>query len=122
MNEICVGIRGLSFTVPRGDDRIIELTVRDRQGDLVDISDVQDIEYSAWDSEGDAGGVPVVNYTLSGGDISIHGNMSTFSFKFNKTDSDLFADNFSFHRCRITYADGDIETIFTGLLRTPNNY
>ena len=72
-----------SISVPKGNDAWLVFTTYDEEGKLEDISGAQEIVFAVWN---DAGGAIVFQKTLTGSDITIHGDDNRFSFWVNDND------------------------------------
>lgn len=97
-----------------GDALDIICTVEDESGNTIDISSANEIQWVLKNDETDPDTEAVLDKTLTGGDIAItDGPNGEFTVTIN-TDETTGNTGTLHHRARLTDADGDRSTIFTG--------
>ena len=101
--------------VPAGDDRRFIITVRDQWGDLVDISGAQEIRVVVSVRLGET---PILDKTLTGGEVWVSTNSYQFWFKVTSAES-LLLPLRGYYEIQLTNSDGDKGTIRSGPIRAP---
>jgi len=109
-------IASFVFFVPRADYRLILVTVRDRNGDFVDVDGFEEIRFVVADS---FGGTVRIDKSLSDGNIMISTNNRQFYFEITEADSMALVNNLNYYECRATASVGKPQTILAGLFRSP---
>lgn len=97
-----------------GDALLITVDVEDDNGNAVDISNANSIEWYLKNDETDADGEAVLSKTLAGGGISItDGAGGQFEIKIDTGETDGEAGTYH-HRSRLEDSNGDRSTLFHG--------
>ena len=114
----CVG-RGL-ICVPRGNAKILVVSVMDTDGDEFDISTSSEITFMVSDGvelSGNMGPGGPVRFTklLSAGQIIISTNMYQFRVVINNADTLLLSKERNYYEIQVTAANGRRYTVGAGL-------
>lgn len=105
----------LAFYVKRGDYMRIVMTVKNRLGDLVDVSGFDAIEYVI---AKDVKGYPLVTKSVANGGIVVGQDGSTVVIELLTTDTATLPQEYCYHECRMTNGD-EAQTVFSGWFKTP---
>lgn len=113
---------GLSLSIPKNNAASLLFPVIDNDGDPVDISGFDEISFAVWDDYPTDGGVLQFHKTLTGLDITIEGDNSSFSFSITAAETGAIVGRFSYFELTMTDGNGDPRTVAAGQLRTENTY
>jgi hypothetical protein len=114
-----------SIKVPKHNDARLIFTVRDEEGQLVDISGAEEIVFAVWDVPKELGGAVQFSKTLTDGDITIHGNGYKFTVWVFRNESGALTKRLNYFECDILNDDpanenGSKRTVAAGLFRAEN--
>ena len=113
--ELYLPVRAIS--VPEDNDALVTIRVKDKVGDLVDISGAAEISFAVWDVPG---GTLQFQKTLSGSGISIGGDNASFNFWVN--DTDTVSTRLCYFEAQVTLGDGRKRTVAAGQYRAESTY
>lgn len=108
-----------TISVPQDNDARLIFDYQDQDGTLLDLTGVSEIEFVIFN---DRDGVSEVSKTLTGGDITIFGNMYQFSVPISATDTQGLTNRLSYHECQVVNSDGDKRTVSAGIFRCEKTY
>lgn len=103
------------FFVKRGDYIRISMTVKDAQGDLIDVSEFDEIEYVI---STDVKAYPLVSKKKTDGSVVVGQNGSTVVIEVMSSDTSALPQTYCYHECRMTNGD-EAQTVFSGYFKSP---
>ena len=108
-----------TINVPKNNDARLIFTYQDQNGDLLDLTGVQEITFAVFASLG--GDLEFIK-TLSDGDITIHGNDYEFSLLVTNSETSAMTTRLAYHECLIVNSEGQQRTVCAGIFRAENTY
>lgn len=107
------------ISIPRGDYRIIRITVTDKNsGDLMDVSDFDSIKYVISSTVDDDA---VIEKSLGDG-ITIDGSGSMIVIEITEADSAGIERDYSYHELRLSPSGDDGVTVMAGFIRSEETF
>lgn len=101
-----------NIQVFHGDDLRVAVTMRDQDGQLVDISTASAIEYAVGNS---VQGPKIISKTLAGGEISI-ASASVFTLDLTAADTGGLSPGGYYHEAEVETSTGEVYTALYGSL------
>lgn len=108
-----------SISVPQDNHADIIFDFQDHDGNVLDLTGVQEIKFVIFT---DRGGTAEVTKTWTGGDITIFGNDYQFSVPISDTDTQSLTNRISYYECMVTNSSGDKRTVSAGAFRAEKTY
>lgn len=94
-----------------GDDKILEVTVKDLAGDVVDITDFIEIR---WSMAKAVTRPPIIEKTLGSGIELINGGSGRFNVTLNSADTEALRQGVYYHEAEVINMDGLVATVLAG--------
>lgn len=101
-----------NFSMYAGDDKTLEVTLTDADGDPVDIT-AATIKWQCARSKGKAS---AISKSTSGGITITSAANGQFSVALSDTDTEDLSGSFE-HEAQVTFSDGTIATVLTGTMK-----
>ena len=114
----CVS-RGL-VCVAKGNSKLVTFVVSNQDGDPVDLSSADEIEFIVatgitLGGQTQAGGIELFVKRLTDGDIIIGGSGDSFTVDITPLDSVLPVNRLNYYEANVTTAAGDVYTVSAGI-------
>lgn len=100
------------FSMYAGDDKILQVTVRDLVGTTVDITDFTEIRWALSKSVGRQ--PPILEKVLSAGVEIISGGVGRFDVTINSADTESLRHGDYYHEAEVINEDGLVATVLAG--------
>ena len=108
-----------TIAVPQDNDAMLEFTYQDQNGNLLDLTGVQAIDFVVFT---DTNGTVEIEKTLLSGDITVYGNDYQFSVPISYLDTQGIDNRLSYYECRVTNSEGERRTVSAGIFRCEKTY